>query len=130
MSSFQYQRRQQSYAKLKHIFQTVRTTLNPHLDVLTLAGLGVDISMVNMREETARGGLYYLPMSQGRLEGLDERPEFEPCFCMEDHQWNWSDGHALLRAFSQQVSRSKGDSLVYAYKSTKWCPKRSVINLL
>ena len=120
---------QQSYAKLKHLYKTFRATLNPYFDVSALAELGVDVTMVNLHDETARGGFYYLPMSQPCLESLNERPDFDPDFCMDDHQWNQFDACTLFRAFSEQMWDSKGRSLDHAYDKTKWRPKQSVMNI-
>lgn len=120
---------EQSYENLKQLYKTLRARLDPHLSVLALAELGVDVSMVDLYKETSRGGPYYLPMSQSRLQSLDERPNFVPGFSMDDYQWNHSDAYTLLRAFYDQMTRSGEDSLFRAYEKTKWCPKRSVLNI-
>jgi hypothetical protein len=80
MSDLKQARCEQSYENLKQLYKTLRARLDPHLSVLALAELGVDVSMVDLYKETARGGPYYLPMSQSRLQILDERPNFVPGF--------------------------------------------------
>ena len=116
----------ESYTKLKQLFKTFQDALNPYLDSSALEGLGVDVSMVDLHDETARGGPWYLPMSQSRLEALDERPDFCPGFMMDDEKWNEPDAYVLLHAFYKQLTEPKGNSSFQAYRRTKWSPKRSV----
>jgi hypothetical protein len=101
-------------------------TLNPHLDVEALAELGVDVLIADLHEETARGGPYYTPIPQSRLQSLNQRPEFDPGFSLDDDQWNSSDGCTLLRAFYEQTTESRDSSLSRAYEKTRWCLKWSV----
>lgn len=129
MSSFNKERREQSYRNLSHLFNTFRASLNPHIDVEALAELGVDVSVADLHEETARGGPYYMPISQSRLQSLDQRPEFDPGFSLDDDQWNSSDGCTLLRAFYEQMTESRDGSLFRAYEKTKWCLKWSELDI-
>jgi hypothetical protein len=52
--------------------------------VEALAELSVDVSVADLHEETAQGGPYYMPISQSRLQSLDQRPEFHPGFSLDD----------------------------------------------
>lgn len=122
-------RRFESYAKLKQLFKTFQDTLNPHLDSSALKGVGVDVSMVNLHEETAHGGPWYLPISQGRLDALDERPDFCPSFMMDDEKWNEPDAYVFLRVFHKQLTETRGNSSFRAYRKTKWSAKGSVQDL-
>ncbi len=120
------ERRKLLYMKLSDLFMTFRATLNPHLDAITLDALGVDICFIDLSEESTRGEPYYFPMSQSRLQTLDERPDFNPGFLFDEDDWYCSDGCPLLRAFLQQMTESKNGSAFRAYEKTKWCPKWSV----
>ncbi len=130
MSDRRSDRRVQSYTKLKQLFHTFKDTLNPHLDVLALADLGVEIFLVDLSEETARGGPYYLPMSQSCLQALDERPEFSLTFSWNDDRWNDPDAYTLARAFSEQMTESREGTLFRAYEKTRWSYKGFVMNVI
>jgi hypothetical protein len=93
--------------------------------VEALAELGVDVLVADLHEETVRGP-YYTPISQSRLRSLDQRPEFDPGFSLDDDQWDSSDGCTLLRAFYEQMTESRDGSLFRAYEKTIWCLKGSV----
>lgn len=124
------ERKQQSYLKLSHMFNTFRATLSPHLDGLALAELGVDVSTNDLYDETAHAGLYYIAMSQSRLQTLDQRPNFDPGFFLEADQWNPADGCTLIRAFWEQLSGSRDNSVFSAYEKTKWSLKWSVTSIV
>jgi hypothetical protein len=100
MSGSKEERRKQSYENLKQLYKTLRARLEPHLNILALAELGVDVSMVDLYGEAALGDPYYLPMSQSRLKSLDQRPNFDPVFSMDDYHWNYSDGYVLASALA------------------------------
>ena len=89
-------RRFESYTKLKYLYHAFRATLNPHLDASALVNMGVDVCNADLWEETTREGLYYLPMSQSRLQSVEDRPESDIGFCMDDHQWDGRDAWHLL----------------------------------
>ncbi len=120
------ERRKLLYLKLSDLFMTFRATLNPHLDGTTLEALGVDVCFINLTEESTRGEPYYFPMSQSRLQTLEERPDFNPGFLFDEDDLYCSDGHPLLRAFLQQMTESRNGSAFRAYEKTKWRPKWSV----
>ena len=129
MSGLDKERRHLLYTKLSHLFMTFRATLNPHLDVIALATLGVDVYFIDLMEESTRGEPYYFPMSQSRLQTLEERPDFDPGFSLDDDDLYRSDGYPLLRAFYKQMTQSKNGSVFRAYEKTKWRPKWSVTHL-
>lgn len=121
MSTLEEQRTR-SYRRLEYLYGTLRATFKRHLDSDLLAELGIDVSMVDLYEETEHGGPYYLPMSQIRLESFDTRPDFAPDFCMEHRPWNEGDGSRLLRELTDQL---RGDgSLFSPYEKTQWYPKK------
>ncbi len=111
-------RRVQSYSVLKQLFTTLRTSFEFHLNESALSNLGIDASQVDLHEETERGGPYFLPMSQSRLQSLDNLPEFKPNLSLDDNQWSWSDACALEYAFYAQTNSSKDHSLWSAIDST------------
>ena len=114
------------YKKLKAQFNLFRATLDHHLDLGTLAENGVDVAFVDLQRETRQGGAYFSPMSQERLESLDQRPCFDVSFWMEDEEWNYSDGHILSGAFGDQMLLSVDGGLYSAIEKTKWQLKMSV----
>lgn len=128
MSNFSKERREKSYIKLSHLFNNFRAILNPHLDVSTLAELGVDVSFIDLHEETARGGPYYLPISQSRLQNFHKRPLFDPGFSLEDDPWNYHDGCTLLDGFAEQMVRSREGTASRAIREKKWYLKPLVIS--
>lgn len=83
--------------------------------------------MADLYEETARGGRHYLPMSQSKLESLDQRPDFFLRFSMDDHQWNVGDASAILNAYTNQMFTTTGDRRLCAWEETKWVPRVSVV---
>jgi hypothetical protein len=129
MASFCKDRRRRSYLKLSHMFNTFRATLSPYLDGVELADLGIDVLTVDLRKETVQGGPYYLPMSQSRLKALENRPDFDPGFCLEDEDWNYHDGCTLLRNLWEQLTESRDGSVFSAIEKTKWFSKLSVLHL-
>jgi hypothetical protein len=120
-------RREELYEKLKRQFKILRATLDPHLDVGTLADNGVDVTFVDLSKETYRGGAYFIPMSQSRLESLDQRPNFDPVFSMDDYQWNYSDGYVLASALANQLLEPHEETLFRAIETTKWQQKGSAL---
>ncbi len=114
------------YEMLKEQFKILRATFNPHLDVAFLADMRIEVSFIDLHQETQDGGAYYLPMLQSRLDSLDQRPEFRISFSMDDFQWNYSDGVILCGAFSQQLLGIHAETLSRAIEKTKWRKKWSV----
>lgn len=120
-------RRKSIYEKLKGQYKFLRATLDPHLDVDTLAEKCIDVSFVDLQQETRQGGAYFLPMSQSRLESLDQRPVFRVMFSMEEPQWNYSDACALGIGLCQQLLLPHDEGTYRAVDQTKWRPKMSVL---
>jgi hypothetical protein len=121
-------RRDIMYKKLKAQFNLVSATLDPHLDLGTLAENGVDVAFVDLQRETQQGGPYFSPMSQERLESLDQRPRFDVSFWMEDEEWNYSDGHILSGALGDQMLLSVEGARYSAIEMTKWHLKMPVFS--
>jgi hypothetical protein len=113
-------RRVSCYKKLKTQFYFLRAILDPHLKLDTLAEIGIDVSFVDLHQETQEGGPYFLPMLQSRLESFHQRPDFEVWFMMEDDEWNYSDAGVLSTAFSNQMLHGQEDSLFRAIDQTQW----------
>lgn len=118
-------RREQMYKKLKEQFKALRATLNAHLDVDALADDGIDVSFVDLYQEPQ--GSYFLPMSQSRLESLDQRPHFDPSFSMEDPQWSYGDALILLSALVNQLIQPHEETLFRGIDVTKWNHKGCVM---
>ncbi len=112
------------YEKLKGHFKVLRATLNPHLDVDALANNGVDVSFIDLLEE--RRGDYFLPMTMSRLESLDQRPAFDPCFSMEDPRWCYGYSLILIGELSDQLLKRHEETLFRGIEGTKWRQKGSV----
>lgn len=106
----------------------LRAILNPHLDVAALADNGVDVSYIDLYQETEHGGPYFLPTSQSRLETLDQRPPFDMLFSMEEVKWNYSDAHVLDQGFGSQLQESRDGGVFEAIKTIQWRIKESVIS--
>ena len=68
-------RRDACHERLKTQFYFLRASLDPHLELDTLAEIGIDVSFVDLHQETREGGSYFLPMIQSRLESFHQRPE-------------------------------------------------------
>jgi hypothetical protein len=119
-------RRDIMYKTLKTQFNLVYATLDPHLDLGTLAENGVDVAFVDLQRETRQGGAYFSPMSQERLESLNQRPWFDGRFWMEDEEWNYVDGHILSGALADQMLLRVEGGRYSAIEKTKWHHKMSV----
>ena len=112
------------YQKLKVYFKVLRATLNPHLDVNALAANGVDISFIDLLNETR--GDYFLPMSTSRLQSLDQRPHFKPSFSPEDPRWCYRYSLILLEALGDQLLERHEETLFRGIDGTNWHHRGSV----
>lgn len=117
-------RRKKMYKKLKEQFKALRASLGAHLDVVALADDGIDVSFFDLYQETQGG--YFLPMSQSRLESLDQRPHFDASFSMEDPQWSYGDALILLSALVNQLIQPHEETLFRGIDVTKWNHKGCV----
>ena len=97
--------------------------MGPHMDTSFLEEAGLDVSFVDLCQETNQGWSFYLPMSQSRLESLNQRPNFDLSFSGDEYQWNFSDADWLHYPFLAQLARLKADSLFRAYEHTPSRPK-------
>lgn len=124
MSQSMAARRNSMNEKLKKVFQVLRATFDPHLDVGYLGANGVDISFVDLYREPR--GDHFSPMSQSRLDSLEQRPRFNAWYSMEDPQWNYTDAHILLSEFSARLLEQHEETLFCGLQETKWQHRRSV----
>ena len=108
------------YKKLKTQFYFLQAIHDPHLEQDTLVEIGIDVSLVDLHQETREGGPYFLPMLQSRLESFHQRPDFEVCFMMKDDEWNYSDAGVLSTEFSNQMLYGQENSLFRAIDQTQW----------
>jgi hypothetical protein len=114
------QRRDSCYKRLKTQFYFLRAILNPHLELDTLAEIGIDVSVFDLHQETREGGTYFLPMLQSRLESFHQLPDFEVGFMMESDEWRYSNAGVLNHALFKQMLHGQGNSLFRAIDQTQW----------
>lgn len=122
-------RRQKLYEKLKGQFRVLRATLNPHLDVTTLADNGIDATLVDLHQETRDGGAYFLPMTQNRLDSIGQLAPFRNLFQLEDGPWQYSDAIASASEFQELLHSRKDKTFFPAIKASNWRDKTSVLLL-
>ena len=108
------------HKRLKTQFYFLRASLDPHLELDTLAEIGIDVSFIDLHQETQEGGPYFLPMLQSRLESFDQRPDFEVCFMMEADEWNYSDAGVLNHVLFKQMIEGQENSPFRAIDQTQW----------
>lgn len=115
------------YHRLKKGFNQFSRMMNVHLDDALLQEMGVDPLLINLEEETERGGPYFLPLSQEHINTWIERREF--CIEYDDEMdspiTSFSDGDFVHLAFrSQLLYNNNGDvSSWAAYQSSHWRPR-------
>ena len=105
--------------------------MNFHLGDTLLREMGVDAIQVDLEEETRRGGPYFLPMSQERMDSLGWRPEF--CIEFDDDRTiadrHWYDAYQTHAAFRDQL-RHPDDVSTWeaagALQGTCWQPREYV----
>ncbi len=112
------------YQKLREHFKVLRATLNPHLGLEALAAEGVDVSFIDLLKE--KRGDYFLPMSESRLQTLDQRPPFSLSFSMEEPRWSYGDALMLLDSLGDQLLEYDEETLFRGIDGTKWRHRGSV----
>ena len=116
--------REKMYQKLKENFKVLRATLNPHLDVQALAAEGVDVSFIDLLK--VKQGDYFLPMSECRLQSLDQRPTFKLSFSTEEPRWCYRNALMLLDSLGDQLLKHHKKTLCRGIDGTKWHHRGSV----
>lgn len=119
MATIEPSRRNKIYEKLKQTFKTLRATLNPYLDEVTLSELGIDCTYVNLYQETEQGGTYFLPMPAARAAHLD-LPDFDLKRDELSAPWSIPNAMWLDHALLQHVTGLKDGSECSALEMTKW----------
>lgn len=86
--------------------------------------MGVDVMCIDLEEETKRGGPYFQPLSQQRVDSWDLRPEFRIAIDDEDSwgPWSFSDANVVHLALRGQLYYSEG--LKQVWQDTRWEPRR------
>jgi hypothetical protein len=128
MSTASGSARSQVYKRLKKAFTRLSDMLNVHLEDTLLREMGVDPKQIDLEEETQRGGSYFLPMSQERMDSLNKRPEFSIVFDdeMSSSVWCFSDGDIINLAFRSQLLYNNDESSWQAYEASHWRPRSYV----
>jgi hypothetical protein len=120
-------RRDACYKTLKTQFYFLRAILDPHLELDTLAEIGIDILFVDLHQETRDGGPYFLPMLQSRLESFHQLPDFNVGFMMESDEWSYSHGGVLNHVLYEQMTSGPENSSFRAIDQTQWRPRWLVL---
>lgn len=60
---------------LRELFVSLESILDPRIDQSTISEMGIDSTLVDLQEETDRGGIYFRPLSQHRLRKICRDPE-------------------------------------------------------
>jgi hypothetical protein len=123
-------RREQLAAKIEDLFLYFQSSMVSNFDARELHYQGVDSCQFNLIEETNRGSIYFQPMSQERLNTLDERADFKELPFDEDGGWPTEDDALLVhRAIFERLYHynvgMEGD-LRSVYEFTSWEPIGSV----
>lgn len=94
--------------------------MNVHLDDTLLQEMGVDPLLIDLEEETERGGPYFLPLSQEKIDALNKRAGF--CIEYDDPMdtpiHNFCDGDYVNSAFQSQLLFNNDESSCAAYESS------------
>lgn len=125
MPASNFPTRSQVYNRLKKGFNQFSDMMNVHLENTLLCEMGIDSMQIDLEEETERGGPYFLPMSQERMDSLNKRPEFDITFDDEwsNSVWNFCDGDIINLEFRDQLTCSNDESSWQAYEASHWRPR-------
>ena len=117
-------RREQLLDELKDLFLSLRNCLASNFDDAILSEQGIDSCEFDLIEATARGGTYFRPMSQKRLDALNERPDmYKIPFWPDQGHPCIADAYMVHDAINDQLRCSRDEeSLWKAYESTQWEP--------
>ena len=74
MESSTETRRGLLFQKLQTLYLDFETTLDQRFESNMLCERGVDAVQIDLVDETFKGGVYFQPMSQERLDSLEKRP--------------------------------------------------------
>ena len=101
---------------------------NVSLEDALLREMGVDAVQVDLEEETRRGGPYFLPISQERMDSLDQRPDFHlPLDDMCLSPWWFYDADTICNTFISQLYCNNDGTCSEAWEGTHWRPRLYVL---
>jgi hypothetical protein len=81
---------------------------------------GVDTAEFALTKATLEGGVYFLPMSQERLNSLDKRPPMYEIPFSPVRYTSEADSYMVQAAIIDQINQSKDDDLWKALQHTEW----------
>jgi hypothetical protein len=112
------------YRRLKKGFYRLSDSLDTHLKDTLLCDMGIDHIQVDLEDETERGGPYFLPMSQERINALNRRPEVDITIDEDwsTSMWNITDSHIVHFGFRSQLYESSDESAWQAWRNSYWHP--------
>jgi hypothetical protein len=112
------------YRRLKKGFYQLSDSLNTHLKDNLLCEMGIDHIQVDLEDETERGGPYFLPMSQERMNALNRRPEVDIIIDEEwsTSMWDITDSHVVHFGFRSQLHENIDESTWRAWEDSNWQP--------
>lgn len=112
------------YDRLKKAFNHLSSTLRTRLTDEMLWELNIDHILVDLENETERGGPYFLPMSQDCMDSLNKRPEFAIEFDEESSSvWCFTDSDIVHMAYQSQLHDRTDDSDWRAWQGSHWQPR-------
>jgi hypothetical protein len=120
---------QDVYRRLKKGFNRLSAMLSVHLEDTLLYEMGVDHIQVDLEDETERGGPYFLPMSQERIDALNRRPEVDITFDEDwsSSVWCFSDAETVHLEFRNQLYSNIDESAWKAWEGSHWQPRLYVV---
>jgi hypothetical protein len=112
------------YRRLKKGFHRLSDTLSTHLDDTLLCDMSIDHIQVDLEVETRRGGPYFLPMSQERINALNKGPNVD--ITMEegwsDSVWSLSESYQVHFGFRSQLYDNIDETVWQAWENSHWQP--------
>lgn len=108
------------YRRLKKGFKEFSGMMNIHLEDTLLREMGVDPMEIDLEEETQRGGPYFLPLSQERMDSLDMRSELSLTFEEEDFRDPFDTSLEIYSTFDRHFNTFDVMRGTYKLHGTHW----------
>lgn len=120
MSEFHMARRKGLFRMLQEMVVNLQSILGPNIDQSTLREIGIDTTLVDLKEETQSGGVYFRPMSEDCWRKLEMEPEPDFKFCWPRERPSMADAYELFDKISWRLYHVGGEVLGGAAKSIGW----------
>ena len=104
---------------LQGVYVKLKNTLDPNVNQSRLYEMGIDTTLVDLQDETEKGGQYFRPMSLNRWQMLSRNPK-PITFHWERQRPSMADAYVLFDRITHQLRDWEEEGAPGPSESTRW----------